>query len=302
MITFREIVSTDNKTLAEIIRKSLESVGLNIPGTVYTDPTTDQLYELFRTPGSVYFVAHEGDKILGGCGIFPTKGLPAHHAELVKLYLRLDERGKGTGRKLMEKCIQWASENGYKHLYLETFAELSAAVGMYRSLGFKDLKGPMGDSGHHACPVWMLKDLVTVSDFDSQSPEYKKSLRIREDVFIDEQQINRELELEYENDCRYFLVSVGDKPAVTGRLRPVKDQIKFERIATRKEFRGQGLGLVLMKAMTDYAAQNFPGKIPWMHAQMSAAPFYDKAGWTRVGEIFVEADIPHVAMTFSRPS
>lgn len=302
MIQLRPIVPGDDKILASIIRQSLETVGLNIPGTVYTDPTTDHLFELFRTPGSVYFVATEGDKILGGCGIFPTKGLPKGHAELVKLYLRQDERGKGTGRKLMEKCIQWAGENGYTHLYLETFAELASAVGLYRSLGFKDLNGPMGESGHHACPVWMLLDLVTVSDFDSHSGEYKKSLKIREDVFIEEQQIERALELEFENDCRYFLVSVGDSPAVTGRLRPVGEKIKFERIATLKEFRGKGLGRALMKAMIDYALKNYPDKIPYMHAQLSAAEFYDKAGWTRVGEVFDEADIPHVAMTYGHRS
>jgi putative acetyltransferase len=155
MIQLRPIEPSDNVELASIIRKSLESAGLNIPGTVYTDPTTDHLYELFRTPGSFYFVALEDGKILGGCGIFPTEGLPQGYAELVKLYLREEVRGKGIGRKLMEKSMEWAKAAGYTYLYLETFTELSSAVGLYRSLGFKDLTGPMGESGHHACQVWM---------------------------------------------------------------------------------------------------------------------------------------------------
>lgn len=152
---FREILPSDNGPLSAIIRKTLEDFGLNIPGTVYTDPTTDHLFELFRTPGSYYLVAQRGDDIIGGCGIYPTKGLPEGYAELVKLYLLESERGQGTGRLLMERCMSWAKENGYRDLYLETFAELSSAVGLYRSLGFESLTAPMGESGHDACPIWM---------------------------------------------------------------------------------------------------------------------------------------------------
>lgn len=155
----REIKSNDNQILASIIRTSLKSFGLDRPGTVYTDPTTDDLFSLFKTPGSVYFVALKDDKVLGGCGIFPTKGLPTGHAELVKLYLSEESRGLGLGKALMEKSLDWARNFGYTDIYLETFNELNSAVGLYYKLGFKDLAAPMGDSGHHACEVWMLKCL-----------------------------------------------------------------------------------------------------------------------------------------------
>jgi putative acetyltransferase len=155
----REILKDDNQTLAHIIRTSLKSFGLDRPGTVYTDPTTDALFELFQTRGSVYFVATEQGSILGGCGIYPTKGLPDGHAELVKLYLSEEARGKGLGKALMEHSLNWARTVGYTHIYLETFNELNSAVGLYYKLGFKDLAAPMGDSGHHACEVWMLKTL-----------------------------------------------------------------------------------------------------------------------------------------------
>ena len=145
--------------MAKIIRSSLEDHGLNRPGTVYTDPTTDALFSLFRTPGSVYFVLFSEGKLLGGCGIYPTKGLPSGHAELVKLYLRPETRGQGYGRKLMEKSLEWAKQAGYTHIYLETFAELGSAVALYEKLGFKNLEDPMGESGHHACEIWMLKAL-----------------------------------------------------------------------------------------------------------------------------------------------
>lgn len=155
----RFIQPTDNEALASIIRTSLKSYGLDRPGTVYTDPTTDDLYSLFQAEGSVYYVALENDKILGGCGIYPTKGLAPGYAELVKLYLSAEARGKGLGKHLMEKSLEWAKSSGYTHIYLETFNELNSAVGLYKKLGFTDLIAPMGDSGHHACEVWMLKAL-----------------------------------------------------------------------------------------------------------------------------------------------
>jgi putative acetyltransferase len=153
----RTIQESDNQELATIIRQSLKAYGLDRPGTVYTDPTTDHLFELFKIEGSMYFVAVDGDKILGGCGIFPTPGLPGNHAELVKLYLREESRGKGIGLQLMATCLEWAQNYGYASIYLETFEELASAVKLYDKCGFKKLQAPMGDSGHHACEIWMLK-------------------------------------------------------------------------------------------------------------------------------------------------
>jgi putative acetyltransferase len=157
MITIRKILASDNADLASLIRTTLEEFDLARPGTVYTDPTTDELFEVFKKSGSVYFVAEEDGVILGGCGLYPTQGLPEGYAELVKLYLRKEARGKKLGFELMDRCLSWGSECGYTHIYLETFAELSSAVGLYQGLGFRSLSAPLGDSGHHACQVWMLK-------------------------------------------------------------------------------------------------------------------------------------------------
>ena len=117
VITIRPIEPQDNAALAEIIRAALTEFGANKPGTVYFDPTTDALFELFRTKGSYYFVATSQNKVLGGCGIFPTANLPEGTCELVKLYVNKDARGTGTGKKLMEKSMEWAKENGYTQVH-----------------------------------------------------------------------------------------------------------------------------------------------------------------------------------------
>jgi putative acetyltransferase len=158
-ISIRPIQPSDNKELALIVRNSLAEFGANKPGTVFYDPTTDALYELFQTPGGYYFVAEENGIILGGGGIFPTEALPPKTCELVKMYLHKDARGKGLGKQLIEHCLQWAKANGYESCYLETMPELKQALKVYELFGFEYLDGPLGNSGHFGCDRWMLKKL-----------------------------------------------------------------------------------------------------------------------------------------------
>lgn len=158
-LIFRPIQAKDNLEIAKVIRQVLEEFGVNKPGTVYTDPTTDDLHSLFRTRKSHYIIALHDQKIIGGCGIFPTKGLPENCSELVKLYVHKDYRSFGIGKQLMLSCIEFAVKEGYTSLYLETLPELRNAIGLYNSLGFKKLNTPLGNSGHFACDLWMLKKL-----------------------------------------------------------------------------------------------------------------------------------------------
>ncbi len=158
-ITFRPIKEKDNKEIADLIRTVFREFNIHRPGTVYFDPTTDNLYELFRTAGSEYWIAEEKSVIIGGCGVYPTPGLPEGCAELVKFYLSALQRGKGIGWQLMEKTFDSAKRNGYRQLYLESLPELSRAISLYEKAGFKFIQGPLGKSGHFGCDIWMLKEL-----------------------------------------------------------------------------------------------------------------------------------------------
>lgn len=158
-IIIRALEEKDNLPLAELIRTVFREFKIDKPGTVYTDPTTDNLYEVFKTPASKYWVAEEDGIIIGGCGIFPTEGLPKGYAELVKFYLLPAIRGKGIGKKLLLKSISSAKDMGYKKLYLESFPELANAVGMYEKIGFKKIQNPLGNSGHYSCTIWMVMDI-----------------------------------------------------------------------------------------------------------------------------------------------
>lgn len=155
----RTIQPGDDKALATIIRNTLTEFKANKPGTVYFDETTDHLSEVFKTTGSIYFVAEFDGEIMGGSGIYPTANLPEGTCELVKLYLSSKARGKGLGKTLLQKCITAAKELGYKKIYLETMPELTIAIPMYEKLGFTYLPAAQGSSGHTGCDVWMIKEL-----------------------------------------------------------------------------------------------------------------------------------------------
>ena len=159
MVIIRDLQKEDNPALAKVVRDTLAEFGANHPNTVYYDPTTDTLFEVFQTPRSKYFLAELNNKIVGGGGIYPTDGLPPDTCELVKMYLLPEARGLGLGRTLIEKCIETAAENGFKKIYLETMPELKQALNVYEKFGFEFLKGRMGNSGHTGCSLWMLKSL-----------------------------------------------------------------------------------------------------------------------------------------------
>ena len=156
----RFIQQSDNQDIAKIIRDTLAEFGANHPGTVYFDSATDTLFEVFQKPKSVYYIAeNETGKIVGGGGIFPTEGLPPDTCELVKMYLLPEARGIGLGKRIIEKCLQTAKENGFGRVYLESMPELKQAVKVYEKFGFTYLCSPMGNSGHFGCDLHMIKNL-----------------------------------------------------------------------------------------------------------------------------------------------
>ncbi len=155
----RAIEKNDNAILANIIRNVLIEHKANKLGTAFYDESTDHLYEYFLESNHPYFVAEYNGEVVGGVGIYPTKGLPADTCELVKMYLIAPVRGKGIASELIEKSIKVAKEKGYKKIYLESMEELSTALKIYEKKGWRYLCSPIGDTGHNGCGLWMLKDL-----------------------------------------------------------------------------------------------------------------------------------------------
>ena len=158
-IIIREIQKADNVAIAQVIRDVL--IEHNVPkvGTAYADPSLNFMFENYSEEKSAYFVVENEGKIIGGAGIAPLENGPKEICELQKMYFLPEARGLGLGAKLMEVCLEKARQFEFKKCYLETMPYMTNAQNLYKKSGFQYLDKPLGNTGHNACPVWMLKEL-----------------------------------------------------------------------------------------------------------------------------------------------
>ncbi|MEC1375544.1 GNAT family N-acetyltransferase [Heyndrickxia oleronia] len=155
----REIKEKDNQTIEKIIKRSLESLNLNIPGTAYFDPQLSNLTQFYKEQSNAkYWVAvNEKDEVLGGVGIAPF-GQKTGICELQKLYITSEAQGMGLSKELMKVALDFAKEH-YTHCYLETLKKLQVANLLYIKLGFQQLEKALDGSEHSAMDAWYIKEL-----------------------------------------------------------------------------------------------------------------------------------------------
>lgn len=158
-IVFREIELKDNKQLESIIRACFPEFQLPLTGTAYEDIETPIMFESYQNSRESYYVVEIDGIVVGGGGIKPLKGFEDTICEVQKMYSDPKMRGKGYGKLLFEKCLTAAKTFGYKECYLESASQLKGAIHIYESYGFKHLEGPLGNTGHFSCGVWMIKEL-----------------------------------------------------------------------------------------------------------------------------------------------
>lgn len=122
-----------------------------------------------------------------------------------------------------------------------------------------------------------------------------KAFEIRKQVFVIEQNVNADEEYDDEDEIStHFIAYFNQIPCGTARWRfKEKGIIKLERFAVLKEFRDKGIGAALVKAVLEDLP--LASKV-MMHAQLHAIPFYEKQGFEKYGNLFLEAGIEHYAM------
>ncbi|MBU2951644.1 GNAT family N-acetyltransferase [Tamlana agarivorans] len=158
-IVIREIEANDNSVIEQVIRSCFYEFEIPLEGTAYTDPDTQNMFGAYQGEKEIYLVVELNGEVLGGCGIKPLKDYETEICEIQKMYFSPKVRGKGLGRTLIQNCIKKAQDFGYKKCYLESAPQLKAAIRIYEDNGFKHLDSALGNTGHHACGIWMIKDL-----------------------------------------------------------------------------------------------------------------------------------------------
>ena len=128
----------------------------------------------------------------------------------------------------------------------------------------------------------------------------KQCLKIREEVFTLEKGVPKEIEVD-EYDClnglsNHFLIKSQNNDIGTIRcLCILKDTIKIQRFCFLEEYRGLGFGKIVMEYIENYYRNQGIRKIE-MDAKYEVFGFYEKCGYERVSDIFMEVNIEHVKM------
>ena len=159
-MNIRRIQPKDNVLLKTIIIDVLKSFGAKGPGYASQDEELNYLSDFFNKPKSAYWIiVDRQDTVLGGAGVGPLKGSQGGWCELQKMYFKPELRGLGFGKKLIERCLAFAVQQGFENCYLETLPNMTAAQKLYRLNGFEYINTRMGATGHTSCNVFMAKKL-----------------------------------------------------------------------------------------------------------------------------------------------
>ena len=155
----REIKPEDNLRICNVIRDVFVELKLPLVGTAFQDDETECMYQSYQNSREKYFVIESNGVIYGGGGIKPLKNGDDSVCELQKMYFSKSIRGKGLGKEMLLKCLNFAVESNFKICYLETITQLKSAIILYDKFGFKKIDGPMGNTCHFSCDVHMIKNL-----------------------------------------------------------------------------------------------------------------------------------------------
>ena len=137
-------------------------------------------------------------------------------------------------------------------------------------------------------PAFSIREVDWTADRDALRA-------VRWKVFVEEQHVPEDEEWdEHDPHCRHVIAAAADgTPVGTGRLLP---DGHIGRMAVLKEWRGGGIGSALLSRLLQLAREA-RHEAARLHAQTHAMRFYEKHGFVAEGEEFMEAGIPHFAMT-----
>ena len=136
-----------------------------------------------------------------------------------------------------------------------------------------------------------MKNILAITT--NYKSNHKDICQVRFKVFVDEQNVPEELEIDgYDDEATHVLILLDDKAIGTGRI--LADG-HIGRVAVLKKYRGQGVGKLIMKKLIEWAQENQLETL-WLSSQWHARGFYIDLDFACIGDRFEEAGIDHIKM------
>jgi putative acetyltransferase len=129
----RQAKASDVAEVVALVRTVLAEFGLAYGDGAETDRQLESLPASYEGQGGRFWVALRDGRIVGTAGIFPVD---RETFELRKMYLDLDARGLGLGRRLLDQAIAYAREAGARRIVLDTADRMVRAISFYEANGF----------------------------------------------------------------------------------------------------------------------------------------------------------------------
>ncbi len=130
----------------------------------------------------------------------------------------------------------------------------------------------------------------------AEKDEIEKAFALRFEVFVDEQNVPADIELDGEDEIAVHIIAENDD-VVVGCARVIfcDSQAHVGRLAVKKLYRGKGIGASICRFIIDIARERQCDCV-WLNSQLHAVGFYEKLGFLPIGDTFREAGIEHTRM------
>ncbi len=132
--------------------------------------------------------------------------------------------------------------------------------------------------------------------FVRSKDEFEQVQKIREVVFSNEQKISNKLDRDGKDDeAEHIIAKDGNKTIGTARIRLINKNVKVERLALLKEYRGKGIGKQILRYAVNYCKKKQVKEVV-LHAQCYAMGLFERVGFKKRGQKFIEVGIDHIEM------
>ncbi len=141
---------------------------------------------------------------------------------------------------------------------------------------------------------------MTEFKFVKTQADLENALNIRRNVFINEMGVPESIELDeldtLTSQCKHILVLYNNEPVGTARCNLITDKkLKIQRFCFLPEYRKSGFGKTLLEFIeTEFSKKGY--NYFFLEAKFSVHEFYEKCGYKKVSDVFIEANVPHIKM------